>query len=282
KAGCIHLSFGVESGSEKIRKVLGKPLKQEKIITAFSLTTSYGILPRAYFIYGSPGETDQTLQESIDLLNIIRPLSAIFYLLVIFPGTHLYQKAINQNLISDDIWHQKVEDLPWFEVDDHLDFAKVQVFGNTLRSEFYTHLDTFAQTIELVDIKELAPFHADFLSRLAMTFSHGEYADDTRIKNQDKTAQLLYNRSLSYAPNSRAFLGLAMLHQKQKNFNDAISVLEKGLDHSPENKDLNVCMGVSLMNKKQFKAALNFFETFKERPEITPYINLCHQKISGC
>jgi len=282
KAGCIHLSFGVESGSEKIRKVLGKPLKQEKIITAFSLTTSYGILPRAYFIYGSPGETDQTLQESIDLLNIIRPLSAIFYLLVIFPGTHLYQKAINQNLISDDIWHQKVEDLPWFEVDDHLDFAKVRAFGNTLRSEFYTHLDTFAQTIELVDIKELAPFHADFLSRLAMTFSHGEYADDTRIKNQDKTAQLLYNRSLSYAPNSRAFLGLAMLHQKQKNFNDAISVLEKGLDHSPENKDLNVCMGVSLMNKKQFKAALNFFETFKERPEITPYINLCHQKISGC
>jgi len=282
KAGCIHLSFGVESGSEKIRKVLGKPLKQEKIITAFSLTASYGILPRAYFIYGSPGETDQTLQKSIDLLNIIRPLSAIFYLLVIFPGTHLYQKAINQNLISDDIWHQKVEDLPWFEVDDHLDFAKVQVFGNTLRSEFYTHLDTFAQTIELVGIKELAPFHADFLSRLAMTFSHGEYADDTRIKNQDKTAQLLYNRSLSYAPNSRAFLGLAMLHQKQKNFNDAISVLEKGLDHSPENKDLNVCMGVSLMNKKQFKAALNFFETFKERPEITPYINLCHQKISGC
>ncbi|WP_299978922.1 radical SAM protein [Desulfobacula sp.] len=281
KAGCIQLSFGVESGSEKIRRVLGKPIKREKIIEAFSLTASYGILPRAYFIYGSPGETDQTLQESIDLLNTITPLSAIFYLLVIFPGTYLYQKAVDQQLISDDIWYQKIEDLPWFQVDDHLDFAKIKIFGDRLRSEFYNNLDAFAQKINLVDIKELAPLHADFLSRLAMTFSHGEYAADTRVKNQDKTAQLLYNKALSYAPDSRAFLGLAMLHQKQKNFNDAISILEKGLDHSPENKDLNICMGVSLMNKEQFKAALTFFEKFRDSPEINQYINICNQKISG-
>ncbi|MBU8850200.1 MAG: radical SAM protein, partial [Desulfobacterales bacterium] len=281
KAGCIQLSFGVESGSEKIRRVLGKPIKHEEIINAFSLTTSYGILPRAYFIYGSPGETDMTIQESIELLNIIMPLSAIFYMLVLFPGTYLYQKAVNQNLVSDDIWHQKIEDLPWFEVDDHLDFAKTKIFGDRLRSEFYNNLDTFAQKINLADIKELYPFHADFLSRLAMTFSHGEYGGDTRIKNQDKTAQILYNRALSYAPDSKAFLGLAMLHQKQKNFNDAISILEKGLDHSPENKGLNICMGVTLMNTGRFKTALTFFEKFRKSPEINQYINICHQKISG-
>lgn len=281
KAGCIHLSFGVESGSEKIRKVLGKPIKQEKIIQAFSLTASYGILPRAYFIYGSPGETDQTLQESCDLLNTLQPLSAIFYLLVIFPGTHLYQSALNKHLITDDIWHQKIEDLPWFELDDHLDFTRVQAFGNTLRSEFYNNLDTFARTIKLVDIKELVPFHADFLSRLAMTFSHGEYAGDTRIKNQDKTAQLLYDKSLSYAPNARAFLGLAMLLQKQKYVKKAVTLLKKGLNHFPENKDLNICMGINLMNTGQFKTALTVFEKFKDYPETPPYITICHQKISG-
>ncbi|MCK5348861.1 MAG: radical SAM protein, partial [Desulfobacula sp.] len=137
KAGCIQLSFGVESGSEKIRKILGKPLKHEKIIKAFSLTSSYGIMPRAYFIYGSPGETDQTIKESCDLLNIIRPLSAIFYILVIFPGTHLYQSAVNKHLLTDDIWYRKIEDLPWFEVDTKLDFIKIKAFGDCLRSEFY-------------------------------------------------------------------------------------------------------------------------------------------------
>ncbi len=280
KAGCIQLSFGVESGSEKIRKRLGKPIEQDKIITAFSLTASYGILPRAYFIYGSPGETDQTIQESLALLNAIQPLSAIFYMLVVFPGTHLYQSAVQKGLVSDDLWYQKIEDLPWFEIDKQLDFPKVKAFGDRLRSEFYNNLDTFAQQIDLVDIKELYPYHAQFLSRLAMTFSHGEYAADTRVKNPDKTAKQLYDRALSYAPDARAFLGLAMLLQKQRRFDQAISILEKGLGHWPENKDLSVCMGVSLMNTGRFSTALNFFEKFRDLPEMRQYIQICHQNIA--
>ena len=281
KAGCIQLSFGVESGSKKIRKLLGKPIIQEKIIRAFSLTLSYGILARAYFIYGSPKETDQTIKESIDLLNIIKPLSAIFYLLVIFPGTYLYQSAVNKGLVTDDIWHQKIEDLPFFEIQENLDFAKVKAFGDKLRTEFYNNLDTFANDINLMDIKELYPFHADFLSRLAMTFSHGEYACDTRIKNQEATSKRLNERALSYAPEQRAFLGLAMLFQKQRLFDDAISLLKKGLAHWPKNKSLNICMGVCLMNKNRFKKALHFFKKFKDFSETHPYINICHQKISG-
>ena len=281
KAGCIQLSFGVESGSEKIRKTLGKPIKQDKIIKAFSLTKSYGILPRAYFIYGSPGETDKTIQESIDLLNAIKPLSAIFYMLVIFPGTHLYRSVRQAHRVSDDIWHKKIEDLPWFEMDDSLDFTTVKAFGDRLRSEFYGRLDIFALQVTLVDIKELGPYHADFLSRLAMTFSHGEYAADTRIKNQEKTAKALYEKALSYAPDARAFLGLAMLQQKQKRFDKAILILEKGLDHYPENKELNVCMGVSLMNTRRFKTALKFFEKFSNFPDIKPYIQICHQNTAG-
>lgn len=281
KAGCIQLSFGVESGSEKIRKILGKPIEQEKIIKAFSLTASYGILPRAYFIYGSPGETDKTIGESIGLLNAIKPLGAIFYMLVIFPGTHLYQSAKNKHLLTDDIWHNKIEDLPWFEVDEGLDFPTVKTFGDRLRSQFYNTLDTFARQVYLVDIKELYPFHADFLSRLAMTFSHGEYAADTRVKNQDKTAKQLFEKALFYAPDARAFLGLAMLMQKNRRFNEAVLILEKGLAHFPGNKDLNICMGVCLMNTRQFNAALNFFEPFRKFPETLHYINICHQNTIG-
>ncbi|WP_300459166.1 radical SAM protein [Desulfobacula sp.] len=280
KAGCIQLSFGVESGSEKIRKRLGKPLDPDKIIQAFSLTASHGILPRAYFIYGSPGETHATIQASLDLMADIKPLSAIFYLLVIFPGTHLYRSAVQKGLVNDDFWHQKVEDLPWFEVDEDLDFSHVKAFGDRLRSEFYHTLDTAARQISLVDIKELYPYHADFLSRLALTFSHGEYAADPRVKNQDKTARWLFDKALSYAPDARAFLGLGMLHQKQRQFDKAILILEQGLSHWPENKDLSVCMGVSLMNTGRFKPALTFFEKFRDFPEISHYMHICHENIA--
>jgi radical SAM superfamily enzyme YgiQ (UPF0313 family) len=281
KAGCIQLSFGVESGSEQIRKILGKPIEQKEIIAAFLLTASYGILARAYFIYGSPKETDQTIQESIDLLNAIKPLGAIFYLLVIFPGTHLYRSVKDKGILTDDIWHEKIEDLPWFEVDKALDFKTVKAFGDRLRSEFYNNINFFAQNIMLVDIKELYPFHADFLSRLAMTFSHGEYGHDTRIKNQATTATLLYDRALSYAPDPKAFLGLAMGLQQQRQFDKAIALLKKGLDHLPKNKDLNICMGVSLMNTGRFKTALRFFEKFKDFSETAQYIHICQKNIKG-
>ena len=57
KAGCTQISYGVESGSEKIRKLLNKNIQTDQIKKAFSLTTRYGILSRAYFIYGCQGET---------------------------------------------------------------------------------------------------------------------------------------------------------------------------------------------------------------------------------
>lgn len=78
RAGCTQISFGVESGSAIIRQRLGKPMKRDRIVRAFTLTASFGILPRAYFIYGSPGETVKTICESLDLIMDIRPLGCNF------------------------------------------------------------------------------------------------------------------------------------------------------------------------------------------------------------
>ncbi len=279
RAGCIQLSFGVESGSEKIRKTLGKPVNQETIISAFRLTASYGILPRAYFIYGSPGETSETIQNSVELLKKIKPLAAIFYMLVIFPGTFLYRKALKQGLVSPEIWNDKIEDIPWFELDENLDFPMVKSFGDQLRTAFYSSVDEFAHSLTPVDINELYPFHADFLSRLAMTFSHGEYAKDSRIKNQDITAEHLYHKALSFWPDSRAFLGLAMLAQKKRQFDKAGQILEKGLKEHPSDRDLNICTGINFMNQGRFRAALDIFEPFRQFPETARYINICRQRI---
>ena len=279
KAGCIQISYGVESGSEKIRKALGKPIDREKIISAFALTKSFGILPRAYFIYGSPGETRDTIRESMDLIATIQPLGAVFYMLVIFPGTFLYRSTKQKGLVSDDFWQQRVEDLPWFEIDSELDFTRIKAFGDSLRAAFYNHLDQFAQDLDLVDRKQFYPFHADFLSRLGMTFSHGEYAADPQVKNQEKTATLLFEKALSLAPDAGAFMGLAMQKQKSRDFDGAMSVLEKGMAYFPSHKDLNLCMGICLMNQGRFKAALGFFEPFQAFPETRHYIAICQKNI---
>ncbi len=93
KAGCIQISYGVETGSDTIKKRLGKPIPNAVAVQAFQQTAAAGMIPRAYFIYGSPGETPDTIQESIDLLMQLQPLGAVFYMLVVFPGTRLYEQA---------------------------------------------------------------------------------------------------------------------------------------------------------------------------------------------
>ncbi len=92
QAGCIQISYGIESANEAIRKILNKRIRMADVRRVFPLTQSFGILARAYFMYGSPGETEETIRETIDLLHDIKPLSAIFYILDLFPGTELYRR----------------------------------------------------------------------------------------------------------------------------------------------------------------------------------------------
>jgi len=282
KAGCIQISYGVESGAVEIRKNLAKPVTNERIIKTFLLTSSYGILPRAYFIYGSPGENDGTIKASCDLINEIMPLSAIFYLLVIFPGTEFYNKLESKKLVSDEIWEKKIEDIPWFEFDSHLCFEDVKKYGEKLRKAFFKNLDKFALDTNLVDNKELFPEHAKFLSRLGMTFSHGEYAVNKYVENWDNIfiAEKLFRKALTYNHDLDAYLGLGMLFQKRGDFIEAISVLKKGLDFFPGSYDLNICMGICCMNTGEFLNALNFFNKFKDISAVQQYIDICSKKVS--
>ncbi len=278
QAGCVQISFGVESGSGKIRKNLGKPFKKETIVKAFHLTAAHGMLTRAYFIYGSPGETGDTIAETMDLIAAIKPLSALFYMLVVFPGTALYQGLKQHCRISDSIWNERIEDIPWFQVDKHLDFETVKGFGEQLRNSYYAGVSQFALNVDLIDKQEMYPFHADFLSRLAMTFSHGDYAGNQKIRNSDDTAEKLYQRSLTYGPGARAYLGLGMLHQKKGQFNRAMQIIETGLDKFPADKSLNICMAVSLMNTGEFKRALVYLNKFSSHRDVEPYISACMQR----
>lgn len=279
KAGCIQISYGVESGSDVIKKRLGKPVPNFRAVQAFRRTAATGMIPRAYFIYGSPGETQTTIQESIDLLMQLQPLGAVFYMLVTFPGTRLYEQAQKTGRVFDDIWHKKIENLPWFEVDDQLDFKQVKQFGDALRCAFYDNLPQFAASVPLMDEPALYPYHADFLSRLGMTFSHGDYANDVRIKNTDATAKDLFQRALTYHPDLRAFLGLGMLLLKHKQLNPAIQILDQGLNHFPDSKDLGLCKGICLMNQHRFAGALACLSAFEQHPDVRHYLAICQKKM---
>lgn len=277
RAGCIQISFGVESGAETIRRVLNKDISTDAIKTAFALTRKYGILPRAYFIYGSPGETPETIQQTVDLMNEIKPLSAIFYILDIFPGTALYDDFVRKSGVGDDIWLERIEDIMYCETDTRLTPDTILSYGKTLRSAFYRSLPRFANEIELVEREDLASLHADFLSRLGLTFSHGDYATIDDIPDKEQTAEQLFRRALSYAPHPRAYLGLGILLQRRGDYAESIKILSEGLNHFPENEQIAICCGVSHLYLARYDEALRYFDAFPHSPEALRYRAYCHR-----
>jgi len=281
RAGCIQISYGVESGSVKIRKALGKPVKTEQIKRAFALTTRYGILSRAYFIYGAPGETWQTIQETIDLMDEIKPLSAIFYILDVFPGTKLYSELKKRHGIKEDLWLKKMEGIMYFETDPALNDDLILAFGKKLRTAFYEKVSSSAEAIELVDRKDLYPWHADFCSRLGMTFSHGDYSRIKEVRDKVETAEKLFRKALSYHPDQRAYLGLGMIEQRKRKFKESAQILEEGLRHWPESEDLAVCLGISYMNLGDFGSALDRFSKFPNSATAAKYMDECRRVLKG-
>jgi radical SAM superfamily enzyme YgiQ (UPF0313 family) len=279
KAGCIQISYGVESGSEKIRIFLQKKITNTKIQRAFDLTQTYGIMARAYFIYGCPQETRQTIDETIALIKDIKPLSVIFYILDIFPGTRLYEDFKQRSKVSDDIWLNRTEDILYFETDPNLTREMILDFGQRLRSAFYENLPGFVETLQLIDREDLYPSHASFYSRLAMTFDHGDYSHIGAIKDKSGIAETLYRRSLTYYPNARAYLGLGILSQKRRAYREADRILSEALSQFPEDSQLNICMGVNLMNLGEFEHALSYFRGFQDVKEAQLLAADCYKAL---
>ncbi len=279
KAGCIQISFGVESGSEKIRRLLNKTFTRPQIEKAFSLTARYGILSRAYFIYGCPGESLETIQASIDLMRRIKPLGAVFYILDLFPGTALYDVYRRLFGVTDDIWLERIEDILYFETDPNLDRDKVFSFGRMLRAAFHENLPDFVRSLDLVDRKDLYPQHADFLSRLAMTFDHGDYAAVEAIPNKPQLIEFLYRKALSYHPDPRAFLGLAIRLQKAGRHDTACGLLLEAVRHFPDHEPLNISLGISLMNLGQFDRALTHLLPFQNDRQVLRFVLDCYRAL---
>jgi radical SAM superfamily enzyme YgiQ (UPF0313 family) len=280
RAGCIQISYGVESGSPAIRRRLNKKISARQIRSAFAQTQRYGIMARAYFIYGCPGESRKTIQQTIDLMLELKPLGAVFYILDIFPGTRLYADLKQRLNVTDDIWLKRVEDIMYFESDPELSAAQILEWGQTLRGSFYRRLPEFVEALDPVDDPEFYPLHADFFSRLAMTFDQGDYARVEAIPDKPLLAETLYRRALAYHPDARAFLGLGILKQKDRRYEGSVDILEEGLAHFSEDERLRTGLAVSLMNLGRFQEALGLLERCPEWAEAQRLARACREAIA--
>ncbi|PYR94859.1 MAG: hypothetical protein DMF84_02350 [Acidobacteria bacterium] len=104
RSGCWMLALGIESESEDIRKDMVKRLERGKIRTAFRNMRDAGIKSFAFFIFGYPGETLETINRTIAYAIELDPDFANFYPAVPYPGTALYDKVVRDGLLTAEDW----------------------------------------------------------------------------------------------------------------------------------------------------------------------------------
>lgn len=99
RSGCWMLALGIETESDEVRKDMVKRLERQKIQTAFKNMRDAGIRSFAFFIFGYPGETPKTMDQTVQYAIDLDPDFANFYPAVPYPGTALYEKCIRESLL---------------------------------------------------------------------------------------------------------------------------------------------------------------------------------------
>ncbi|MGQ9759268.1 MAG: B12-binding domain-containing radical SAM protein [Candidatus Methanomethylicaceae archaeon] len=104
KAGCGLIYYGIESGSEKVLKILKKAITLDQVKTAIRWAKKTGIEVIGSFIIGTPGETKEDVIKTIKFAKESGIDFAQFTAMTPYPGTEVYQIAKAEGLLTTNNW----------------------------------------------------------------------------------------------------------------------------------------------------------------------------------
>ncbi len=106
-AGCIKISFGIESGSARIRTdIIHKGFTNEQAIRVFNLCKKYGISPEAYLMVGFPTESAEDLRSTKSFSSKLNADTIGVHIAQILPGSDLFTIALKEGKIKADVYDQ--------------------------------------------------------------------------------------------------------------------------------------------------------------------------------
>lgn len=97
RAGSWLISWGIESGNEQILKHARKGAYPDKAHRALTWAKNAGIKNWGYFIIGLPGETEETIRQTIDFAKKLPLDIALFHVAAPYPGTPFFFEVVENN-----------------------------------------------------------------------------------------------------------------------------------------------------------------------------------------
>jgi len=140
QAGCRSLCVGFESGSQRLLDNIKKKITVEQMQQFMSDARKSGMLIHGCFIAGLPGETSQTLAETLEAAKNLAPDTVQFYPVMVYPGTEAYTWYKERGLI------QTTDFSKWLTPEglhntvtstEDLSSEELVIFCDSARREFY-------------------------------------------------------------------------------------------------------------------------------------------------
>lgn len=154
RAGCYYVSVGIESGSDRILKIMRKGVTTKKIKKMVKMVNEAGMPINGFFILGYPGETRQETLRTIKFAKDLSLTRAAFYNFLPLPRTEAYERL----LASGEL---KVEEIDWnhiFQAD--VPYSPPAVSHQELKSlQRRAHLEFYFRPVTIWRlIKEIRTF----------------------------------------------------------------------------------------------------------------------------
>lgn len=101
-AGCYAVQIGIESGNDRILQAIRKNITVEQARSACRLIKKHDLQLATFFIVGFPQETEETLRDTIRVMEEIDPDVLVYSIFTPYPGTEAFEFCKDRGLIERD------------------------------------------------------------------------------------------------------------------------------------------------------------------------------------
>lgn len=201
ESGCSIVKFGVESGSERVRReILNRRMSNEEIIRSFHVAHQAGLHTSAFVMFGFPHETKEDILMTIKLLSRIKP--GRFRWSIFFPYVHTdaYSIAKRDGFINE----HKMQSLDNFFEESCLDFGPgLNLWIDKLQKTFPWYVNRFADL-------PCSAYYADLIDEVEALSSEEwpELKGNCAEKDNEISQRLVRAGQLHYAIKYNVFMGV--------------------------------------------------------------------------
>jgi len=141
EANFRKVMLGLESGDNRILLACHKGINQEDVIKAFKLFSKSPINLKTFLIIGLPGENLDSIKETSRFIKKIQKIKYISYanfanLLIVYPGTEVYEIAKSKGMIDDEFWLSDKE-IPMYTAENS--YNELKKFGEIILNNIAFH-----------------------------------------------------------------------------------------------------------------------------------------------